>query len=117
MSTITSTSLSTRNSFLRLSVIGGIITGLLHIIAQVGIVYGLIFKSPLISSLQYVASGALGNAAFEGGLATALLGLVLEFIITTIIAGVFIFRLTEFRSCVAMLLLARSYMDLVFSSL
>jgi len=91
MSTIASTSLNNRNSFLRLSVIGGITTGLLHIIAQVGIVYGLILKSPLISSLQYLTSGAMGNAAFEGGLATAMLGLILEFIITTIIAGVFIF--------------------------
>ena len=91
MSTIASTSPTTRNSFLRLSVIGGIITGLLHIIAQVGIVYGLILKSPFISSLQYLASGAMGNAAFEGGLAIAMLGLILEFIITIIIAGIFIF--------------------------
>ena len=33
----------------------------------------------------------MGNAAFEGGLATAMLGVLLEFIMTTIIAGVFIF--------------------------
>ena len=32
----------------------------------------------------------MGNAAFEGGLATALLGLVLDFIMTTVMAGVFI---------------------------
>jgi uncharacterized membrane protein YagU involved in acid resistance len=90
MSTIASTSLTNRNSFLRLSAIGGIITGLLHLIFQVGLVYGLIFKNPLISSLQYVASGVLGDAAFAGGLATALLGLILEFAMTIIIAGVFI---------------------------
>jgi hypothetical protein len=90
MSTITSTFTSHRYSPLRLSVIGGIITGLLHILAQVGLVYGLILKSPFMSSLQYVASGAMGNAAFTGGLATALLGLILEFIITIIIAGIFI---------------------------
>jgi hypothetical protein len=91
MSTITNTFPTTRNSLLRLSVIGGIITGLLHIIAQLGIVYGLILKSPVISSLQYLTSGAMGNAAFEGGLATAMLGLILEFIITIIITGIFIF--------------------------
>ena len=90
MSTITSTALNNRNSPLRLSEIGGLITGLLHLIMQVGIVYGLFLKSPYISSLQYLASGAMGNAAFAGGLATALLGLILEFVITIIIAGIFI---------------------------
>ena len=90
MSTIASTSLRNRNSFLRLSVIGGIITGLLHLLVQVGFVYGLILKSPFINSLQYVASGAMGVAAFTGGLATALLGLILEFVMTIIIAGIFI---------------------------
>ena len=89
MSTIASTSPTIRKSLLRLSVIGGIITGLLHLLVQVGLVYGLILKSPFISSLQYVASGAMGNAAFAGGLATALLGLILDFIMTTVMAGVF----------------------------
>jgi len=90
MSTVASTSPATRNTLLRLSVIGGIITGFLHFWIQIGIVFGLILKTPIISSLQYVASGAMGDAAFTGGLATALLGLVLDFIMTTIMAGVFI---------------------------
>ena len=90
MSTIASTSLINRNSLLRLSVIGGLITGMLHLIIQVGIVFGLLLKSPFISSLQFVASGAMGNASYTGGLATALLGLVLELMMTIIIAGIFI---------------------------
>jgi hypothetical protein len=90
MSTIAVPSSTTNNSLLRLSVIGGIITGFLHFWIQIGIVFGLILKTPIISSLQYVASGAMGDAAFTGGLATALLGLVLDFIMTTIMAGVFI---------------------------
>jgi hypothetical protein len=90
MSAIASTSPTTRNSLLRLSVIGGLIIGLLHLLVQVGLVYGLILKSPFIGSLQYVASGVMGDAAFAGGLATALLGFVLEFVLTIIIAGVFI---------------------------
>jgi hypothetical protein len=90
MSTIVSTSPTTGNSFLRLSVIGGLITGTLHLIIQVGIVFGLLLKSPYISSLQFVASGAMGNAAYTGGLATALLGLVLELLMTIIIAGIFV---------------------------
>ena len=63
MTTTASMSPTTRNSLLRLSMIGGIITGLLHLIVQIGIVFGLILKSPFISSLQYIASGAMGDAA------------------------------------------------------
>ncbi len=91
MSTIASTSLSNRNPLLRLSVIGGIISGFLHFLIQQGIVFGLILKTPIISSLQFVASGIMGDAAFTGGLATALLGLILDFIMITIMAGDFIF--------------------------
>ena len=92
MSTIASTSLlNNRSSLLRLSLIGGIISGFLHLLVQQGIVFGLILKTPIISSLQFVASGIMGDAAFTGGLATALLGLVLDFIMITIMAGVFIF--------------------------
>jgi hypothetical protein len=90
MATITSTFPNDRYSFLRLSVIGGLITGMLHLILQSWFVFGFLEKNPFISVLQYVASGAIGNAAFAGGSATALLGLVLDFIMTTIMAGVFI---------------------------
>lgn len=90
MSTIASTFSNSRNSLLRLSVIGGLIIGLLHLVVQVWLVYDLVLKSPFISSLQYVASGVMGESAFAGGLATALLGLILEFVMTIIIAGVFI---------------------------
>jgi len=92
MSTIASTSLlNNRSSLLRLSLIGGIISGLLHLLVQQGIVFGLILKTPIISSLQFVASGIMGDAAFAGGIATALFGLVLDFIMITIMAGVFVF--------------------------
>jgi uncharacterized membrane protein YagU involved in acid resistance len=37
-----------------------------------------------------MASGALGNAAFEGGIPTALLGLLFHFIVSFVVAGVFI---------------------------
>ena len=90
MSTIVSTSPTTGNSFLRLSVIGGLITGMIHLIIQSWFVFTILEKNPLISVLQYVASGAMGNAAFAGGIATALLGLILDFIMTTIMAFAFI---------------------------
>ena len=90
MATIATTSPTSRNSLLRLSVIGGVISGLLHLLIQQGIVFGLILKTPIISQLQFVASGIMGDAAFTGGLATALLGLILDFMMITIMAGVFI---------------------------
>jgi hypothetical protein len=90
MSTITSTSPVTRNSLLRLSVIGGLIIGTLHLIIQVGFVFSFLGKTPLISILQYITSGVMGESAFAGGLATALLGLIIEFAMTIIIAGIFI---------------------------
>ena len=90
MSTIAISSPISRSSFLRITVIGGLILGMLHLIIQSWFVYSLVQKNPLISVLQYVASGAIGNAAFAGGPATALLGLVLDFLMTTLMAGVFI---------------------------
>jgi hypothetical protein len=95
MSTIASTSPTTRNSLLRLSVIGGWILGMLHLILQSWFVYSLLEKTPLITVLQFVASGAMGTAAFSGGPATALLGLILDFIMTTIMSGVFIVSATR----------------------
>jgi len=90
MSTITSTSPNNRNSLLRSSVIGGLIIGLLHFIIQDWIVFSLLYNNPFISVLQYMASGALGNAAFEGVLATALLGVLFHFLVSFVVAGVFI---------------------------
>ncbi|HKY52789.1 MAG TPA: hypothetical protein VJM08_00725 [Anaerolineales bacterium] len=90
MSTIASSSPAIRTSLFRSIALGGIIIGLLHLIVQVGIVFGLLLKSPYMSSLQFVASGAMGNVAYTGGLATALLGLVLELLMTIIIAGIFV---------------------------
>ncbi|HEY5731519.1 MAG TPA: hypothetical protein VIS72_15840 [Anaerolineales bacterium] len=91
MSTTTSTSPNSRNSLLRLSVIGGLIIGLLHIIIQLGIVFSLIGGTPLTSILQYIASGIMGEAAYAGGFTTALLGLIFELVMTIIIAGIFVF--------------------------
>ena len=97
MSTIATTSPAARNSLFRLSVTGGIISGVLHLLIQQGIVFGLILKTPIINQLQFVASGLMGESAFAGGLATALLGLILDFIMITIMAGVFILSVDRTR--------------------
>jgi len=43
-----------------------------------------------IQVLQYIASGALGNSAFRGGLATAALGAAFHFLIAWVAAAVFV---------------------------
>ena len=91
MSTIASTSLiNGRNSLLRLSVIAGLITGFAD-----AVIYHWFFTSvlggvPLITFYQFIASGALGESAFAGGIATALLGVLFHYLISIVIAGVFI---------------------------
>ena len=89
MSTTSSLSLTTRNSLLRPIALGGTFIFLIQCIHQ-WIIITLIQGTPYILVWQYIASGILGNAAFEGGIATALLGLFIHLIISFVIAGVFI---------------------------
>ena len=90
MSTIASTSLTNRNSLLRLSVIGGLIIGTADVIIYHWFVTSVLGGIPLITVYQYIASGALGESAFAGGIATALLGALFHFLFSIVIAGVFI---------------------------
>jgi hypothetical protein len=89
MATIASKSLDTRNSLLRSIVLGGVIIFILQL-THIWIVATLIQKNPFAGVWQYIASGALGMAAFEGGITTALLGVLFHLIISLVIAGVFI---------------------------
>ena len=90
MSTIPNTPVQNRNSLVRSIAVGGIIIGTLQLIIQDFLVFSLLGKTPFISVLQYVASGALGDAAFAGGLATALLGVIFHYLISFVVAAVFI---------------------------
>jgi hypothetical protein len=66
---------------------GGLACGILDITAAF-IVYGSFGLMP-IPLLQGIAAGALGPRSFEGGLATALLGLFFHFVIAFSAAAVF----------------------------
>ena len=92
MSTITSTSTSHvhRNSLLRSIVLGGLIIGIADAIVYHWFVSSVLSGYPLMSVYQYMASGALGNAAFAGGIATALLGVFFHFFVSFVVAAVFI---------------------------
>lgn len=67
---------------------GGLVAGILDAVDGV-IAYGTQGLNP-IQVLQYIASGALGQSAFKGGLATAALGAVFHFIIAWVAAAVFV---------------------------
>lgn len=51
---------------------------------------GSYYKLDAMQILQSIARGVLGPAASEGGWGSAMLGLVLEFVLTVIMAGVYI---------------------------
>ena len=90
MSAIASKSIDTRSSLLRSIVLGGMFIGIVHLIIQQWLVFSVVNQVPFISVLQYLASGALGVGAFEGGIATALLGVLFHLLVSVVVAGVFI---------------------------
>jgi hypothetical protein len=80
---------SSTNSLLRFLVLGGMYLFVSQFI-ETWTVQTLIHKVPFIVVWQYIASGAIGDSAFEGGNGTALLGLFFHLMICVAIAGVFI---------------------------
>jgi len=88
----TSTSLEFKKSggAFQTILLGGLVAGILD--ATDGVVtYYLAFRMNPIQVLQYIASGAFGAASFEGGLYTALAGLVFHFFISFSVAAFFYF--------------------------
>ena len=67
--------------------IGGLIAGTLDI--TYAITYSAIRGMAPQSLLQFVASGLLGQASFDGGTGTAALGLLLHYLMMLIIAAIF----------------------------
>lgn len=69
-----------RSSFLRAVLVGGLAAGVLDALDAI-IAFRLVLGFDPISIYQFVASGALGPSAFEGGWGTAFLGLIFHFVI------------------------------------
>lgn len=76
-----------RASPLRAVVLGGLVAGTLDIAAAF-VIYGLRGAKP-VRILQSIAGGILGAAAFQGGVRTAALGMLLHFFIAFVAAGVY----------------------------
>jgi hypothetical protein len=90
MAAISSMPITTRNSLLRSIVFGGLIIGIADAIIYHWLVSSVLGGYPIMSVYQFIASGALGNAAFDGGIATALLGAFFHFVVAFAVAGIFI---------------------------
>src|SRR5688572_26710958 len=67
--------------------LGGLIAGTLDILYAIG--FSAMRGTPPPRLLQFVASGMLGSASFEGGTATAMLGLLLHYLMMLLIAAIF----------------------------
>ncbi len=67
--------------------VGGLIAGTLDILYATG--FSAWRGTPPQTLLQFVASGLLGKASFEGGNATAALGLLLHYLMMLLIAAIF----------------------------
>jgi hypothetical protein len=67
--------------------LGGLIAGTLDILYAIG--YSAWRGTPPTTLLQFVASGLLGQASFEGGATTAALGLLLHYLMMLLIAAIF----------------------------
>jgi hypothetical protein len=89
MATITGTPLTARSGLLRSVMLGGTFMFIVQLI-HMWIVYTLLQNTPFMVSLQYIASGAIGESAFTGGVATALLGVVCHLLISFIVAAIFL---------------------------
>jgi uncharacterized membrane protein YagU involved in acid resistance len=70
---------------LKAVLIGGLAAGTLDIGAAVAI-----YHAAPIAVLHAIASGLIGKASFAGGLGTALLGLVLQWAMSLIIAAIYV---------------------------
>lgn len=85
----------TRNRAVYAILWGGLVAGLIDISYAVG--FSATRGVPPMRILQSVASGLLGSPAYQGGAATATLGLVLHFVLMMIIAAIFYFASTRLR--------------------
>jgi hypothetical protein len=77
------------NRTLGTAVLGGGVGGLLDIIYAV-VLWGIILDVGALKILQSIASGLLGPAAYDGGTATAALGLALHFFIAICMAFAYV---------------------------
>lgn len=72
----------------------GFFAGLWDLVAAI-LIYSVIGTLPVITLLQFIASGALGKSVFTGGYATALAGIFFHFLIAMLFAFCYVFLYTQ----------------------
>lgn len=77
--------MTSRNSVLAAIVLGGLVAGTVDIGAAM-----LISGKSMAFILQFIASGAVGKGAFDGGTGTVVLGALLQWAMSLIIAAIFV---------------------------
>ena len=89
--------MASRNSVLAAIVLGGLVAGTVDIGAAM-----LISGKSMAFVLQFIASGAVGKSAFDGGAGTVVLGALLQWAMSLIIAAIFVLAslrlLAKFRA-------------------
>ena len=84
------------NPLIKAIVLGGVVSGVLD--ATDGVVaFGLHDHLNPVQVLQYIASGALGDSSFKGGLLTAAAGVGFHFLIAFVAAAVYAIAATKVR--------------------
>lgn len=81
---------------IKAAALGGLASGVLDALDGVVAFYAILGLNP-IQVLQYIASGALGKRAFEGGLGSAILGMIFHFLIAFVAAAVYAFAAKNLR--------------------
>ncbi|HTU66614.1 MAG TPA: hypothetical protein VMF52_11735 [Steroidobacteraceae bacterium] len=103
------------NKALGTAAIGGGVGGLLDILYAITL-WGFILGGSPVGILQSIASGILGKAAYDGGAATAILGLALHFFIAFSMALVYVLAARHLRVLTARpLLMGALYGVLLFA--
>ena len=83
--------MTSRNSVLAAIVLGGLVAGTVDIGAAM-----LISGKSMAFILQFIASGVLGKAAFDGGMGTIVLGALLQWAMSLVIAAIFVLASLKF---------------------
>ncbi|HUY78769.1 MAG TPA: hypothetical protein VMV29_18495 [Ktedonobacterales bacterium] len=84
----------------RLIALTGLFIGAVGSVDYLTFFYVTQHETPLMV-FQYIASGLLGPSAFAGGYSTALLGLLIHFVISFVVAACSSWSPARSRSCVA----------------
>ena len=98
MAAVATTNSLARNAFslFRSILIAGLVIGVVGSV-EFGVVFFAVMHMTPIMLFQYIASALMGMSAFAGGYTTALLGVLMHFVIAFVAAAIFLLPAARFR--------------------